>query len=655
MKFTYSWFACLLYILIFGTGILCRKLEKRQTSNCSDDTFRCTNGFCIDSSLICDGNADCSDRSDETHNLCNKLFSTCPGLSFRCKYGACVAKDLKCDGKNDCVDGSDEDVVECRGGNNQSNTNNKNVNSQSACQSSDEFNCINGQCIDGTNICDGVKHCTDGSDETTTLCKNIPCPKYTFKCKYGACINKESKCNKVKNCIDGSDEENCFKTPITTLSTTSTPFPETTNKRPNTPSSNSVNNENKCVIPNSEGSIYLNKNTKQTVSPGSRVEQRQVIEEDCKKGYFKIDRYRHMTCSENGEWETYVNDTLCSKMCPPLVSNDLQFECNSDGVSVNCSTPMKNGTRAVPKCKPTHQLPNGIELTPTVLICLSDGKWDGQLFKCVPFCGKVYTINKVQTLIVNAENASYGTAPWNAGIYENKNMICGGTLISENIVVSAAHCFERNLVGTDKVITNNDIYKIGIGKYDRDIKKIDNKYTQIIDVSSVHVNQDYFGSVGHYLNDIAIIILETKATMSDVVMPACMDWNKRYTISDGENGKIVGWGKTEKMQPSPYLLEAKLPYINENVCRNMYKKKNNGFEIFVGADKFCAGSPTVSGQGVHEGDSGAGLTFAHNDLHYLTGIVSLHDPSKKNSIAVFTKVNYHTEWIRKILLSFTSV
>lgn len=71
-------------------------------------------------------------------------------------------------------------------------------------------------------------------------------------------------------------------------------------------------------------------------------------------------------------------------MCPPLVSSDLQFECNSDGVSVNCSIPMKNGTRAVPKCKPTHQLPNGIELTPTVLICLSDGKWDGQLFKCVP-------------------------------------------------------------------------------------------------------------------------------------------------------------------------------------------------------------------------------------------------------------------------------
>lgn len=41
-------------------------------------------------------------------------------------------------------------------------------------RSSDGFSCINGQCIDGTNICDGVKHCQDGSDETTALCKNIP-------------------------------------------------------------------------------------------------------------------------------------------------------------------------------------------------------------------------------------------------------------------------------------------------------------------------------------------------------------------------------------------------------------------------------------------------------------------------------------------------
>lgn len=63
----------------------------------------------------------------------------------------------------------------------------------------------------------------------------------------------------------------------------------------------------------------------------------------------------------------------------------------------------------------------------------------------------------------------------------------------------------------------------------------------------------------------------------------------------------------------------------------------------------------VSGQGVHEGDSGAGLTYDHNNLHYLTGIVSLHDPSKQNSIAVFTNVNYHSEWIRKILLKTPSV
>lgn len=46
-----------------------------------------------------------------------------------------------------------------------------------------------------------------------------------------------------------------------------------------------------------------------------------------------------------------------------------------------------------------------------------------------------------QVLISGGNNASVGTAPWNVGIYEKNDqssydMICGGTLISENLVVS---------------------------------------------------------------------------------------------------------------------------------------------------------------------------------------------------------------------------
>jgi len=54
----------------------------------------------------------------------------------------------------------------------------------------------------------------------------------------------------------------------------------------------------------------------------------------------------------------------------------------------------------------------------------------------------------------------------------------------------------------------------------------------------------------------------------------------------------------------------------------------------------------VSGHGLGKGDSGAGLCFFHSDSYYLTGIVSNKDPSTNNSIAVFTDVMYHSQWIR---------
>jgi len=37
-----------------------------------EDAFNCSNGLCIDTSDICDGQADCSDGSDETNDLCAK-------------------------------------------------------------------------------------------------------------------------------------------------------------------------------------------------------------------------------------------------------------------------------------------------------------------------------------------------------------------------------------------------------------------------------------------------------------------------------------------------------------------------------------------------------------------------------------------------------
>lgn len=63
----------------------------------------------------------------------------------------------------------------------------------------------------------------------------------------------------------------------------------------------------------------------------------------------------------------------------------------------------------------------------------------------------------------------------------------------------------------------------------------------------------------------------------------------------------------------------------------------------------------VSDQGARSGDSGAGLTFEHDNLQYLTGVVSLKDLQINNSVALFTDVNYNSRWICDAIRNYTDV
>ncbi|OXU19709.1 hypothetical protein TSAR_016000 [Trichomalopsis sarcophagae] len=71
------------------------------------------------------------------------------------------------------------------------------------------FICIDGSEISLTNVCDGLPHCADSSDETTKLCHHVVCPVATFRCAYGACIARSGRCNGFVDCVDGSDELYC--------------------------------------------------------------------------------------------------------------------------------------------------------------------------------------------------------------------------------------------------------------------------------------------------------------------------------------------------------------------------------------------------------------------------------------------------------------
>lgn len=64
-------------------------------------------------------------------------------------------------------------------------------------------------------------------------------------------------------------------------------------------------------------------------------------------------------------------------------------------------------------------------------------------------CGRTYI--KSEALIANGEKAFVGTAPWNVGIYRlnsksaNHEMICGGSVIAPNLVISGKILVQYNI------------------------------------------------------------------------------------------------------------------------------------------------------------------------------------------------------------------
>ncbi|CAG7687954.1 unnamed protein product [Allacma fusca] len=123
--------------------------QLRPPTACAAHEATCTNGECIDKSMVCDGDKDCSDGSDEIR--CGKR-DDCEPNELRCSNKRCIPKTWRCDGDNDCGDNTDE--LSCTP-----------PPPGSPCRY-DEFTCTTGnQCVSKMFHCDKENDCTDHSDE----------------------------------------------------------------------------------------------------------------------------------------------------------------------------------------------------------------------------------------------------------------------------------------------------------------------------------------------------------------------------------------------------------------------------------------------------------------------------------------------------------
>ncbi|XP_063966351.1 uncharacterized protein LOC135156797 [Lytechinus pictus] len=141
-------------------------------------TFVCDNGFVVNERVVCDGQNDCGDFSDERQDC------VCTAEQFDCGE-RCISVNNVCDGDINCANGADE--KDCK-------------------SMSYEFLCDNDQPVAYWKRCNGEVDCDDGSDEL----KCRLCEGNYFQCRdFSRCLAMSSVCDNVNDCRDMSDEFSC--------------------------------------------------------------------------------------------------------------------------------------------------------------------------------------------------------------------------------------------------------------------------------------------------------------------------------------------------------------------------------------------------------------------------------------------------------------
>lgn len=157
-------------------------------------------------------------------------------------------------------------------------------------------------------------------------------------------------------------------------------------------------------------------------------------------------------------------------------------------------------------------------------------------------------------------------APYVAAIFYNRNYFCSGSLISENFVLSAAHCFAN--------IEILDNYQTRIGSVDISKGGVLVKIEEII----IHPN---YKERSRFDKDFSLLRLEDEIDFSSNV-----GFAKLPSTDDAKAGAMTligGWGRTEYDQYPQFLLGAKVPIYDTQKCKDTYG------EIFMPDTMICAG------------------------------------------------------------------
>lgn len=204
----------------------------------------------------------------------------------------------------------------------------------------------------------------------------------------------------------------------------------------------------------------------------------------------------------------------------------------------------------------------------------------------------------VGTNIINGQPAEEDQYPWMVALADSSNPsfnFCGGSLVDDDVVLTAAHCIENDSPG-DLVVHHGSI-------------DLDSSDLNTYEVEEIHVASDYNSPVS-LANDWGLLKLTEPVADGEAIEMAATD---EHNDNDLE---VSGWGVDENGSSPSILHWVEVPYVDDEQC-----------EVAFGSDlhadsMLCAGFWEEGGYDACQGDSGGPLMAVDDGQAVQVGVVS---------------------------------